>query len=430
MHEAMWRWAIDLGDAALDSLNAKSVCLLTWIAWDEHASEIRPIICEFQKRPWAFDPDRGQIDARQVTADLIDARWVVLARKAFAKAKLALRRSSPSPTKEVQPMAESFELDVVWEARFRWVRSHLAEQRPEVEAEERAARVVFDARNKELIADTLTADEWSERIHARLDEQLLAKLAEKKLSEKEVERRLRADRKKRKLDPSTLRDEPPSETPTAFLAFAAREATARARDEFKPPKRLTKPFATWLVYLFWLVIDDEADQATPHLSPLQALPWFDAPPRERKHYMAWMRSCSGRRVVQMALEHQGLTRLAIAAERAWSRLGVTDTASRTAIQPGPDMAWLRVGSKTHVFDRPSQRSVMQVLYPAWQDGGDGAGLTNSALVDAIGKTQSTLRVRVDRYFDGHEALGTVLRRNGKGLWALYLSEALGAQRAT
>ena len=87
----------------------------------------------------------------------------------------------------------------------------------------------------------------------------------------------------------------------------------------------------------------------------------------------------------------------------------------------PDGTWLRVREKRFQFTKGNQARAIQALYEEWTRSGcrDGCGLGEETIGDRVGSASG--RFRVQTTFDGHPALGSILRRVSKGVWALYLS---------
>ena len=93
------------------------------------------------------------------------------------------------------------------------------------------------------------------------------------------------------------------------------------------------------------------------------------------------------------------------------------------ITHSPDFSWLRIGKDVR-YDFPTvrQRQVIAALHAAWKTGGDGAWMTEAAIVEELdGAVQ---RGRFARVFKDAPALGSIVkRREGKeAAWALFLDE--------
>ena len=63
----------------------------------------------------------------------------------------------------------------------------------------------------------------------------------------------------------------------------------------------------------------------------------------------------------------------------------------------------------------------------WEKAGDGHGLHQSTIYEEWDEEEAEQlgRLRVDGIFRGHEALGTILKNTGQGIWALFLREYAG-----
>lgn len=114
---------------------------------------------------------------------------------------------------------------------------------------------------------------------------------------------------------------------------------------------------------------------------------------------------------------------------------VREKPTQQAQTPGPtppaaditraaDFSWLKVGESSYKFPRSQQALVIKVLFEEWGKGGrqDGLGIRETTLADEVGSSSDNFRIR--KLFDGHPALDTILRCPSKGIWALYLNEAL------
>lgn len=91
-----------------------------------------------------------------------------------------------------------------------------------------------------------------------------------------------------------------------------------------------------------------------------------------------------------------------------------------------DFTWMVVRGKRFRFETPTQARVIGVLYETWVESGrrDGSGLSEKTIGDKAGSSAD--RFRVQKVFDGNDALNRILRSPSKGQWALYL----GADSAT
>lgn len=96
--------------------------------------------------------------------------------------------------------------------------------------------------------------------------------------------------------------------------------------------------------------------------------------------------------------------------------------SELEIAHARDFTWLSVRSRRYSFSTGNQARTIETLYEEWQKGGDGAGLGEGEIGEAI--SSEATRFRVQATFHKHPALGTILRACGKGRYALYLSENL------
>ena len=99
------------------------------------------------------------------------------------------------------------------------------------------------------------------------------------------------------------------------------------------------------------------------------------------------------------------------------------------IDHADDFTWLRVGSKVYHFTKGNQAMAVGYLYETWNAAGgeDGCGAGEEAIGEAIG---SEGKFRMANTFRKHSALGTIIRSAGKGVFALYLNEALPSDQET
>lgn len=89
------------------------------------------------------------------------------------------------------------------------------------------------------------------------------------------------------------------------------------------------------------------------------------------------------------------------------------------ISHASDFSWLLAYGRRFDFQTPRQREVIRVLFRAWNAGGDGAGMTEAAILEELGAPIARLRVK--RAFKGHPAMDQILKPIGKGQWALFLA---------
>ena len=96
---------------------------------------------------------------------------------------------------------------------------------------------------------------------------------------------------------------------------------------------------------------------------------------------------------------------------------------RSRIDYALDFSWLRVEERTFHFRGPTQRAVIRILFEERERAGkDGCGMHQTSIGEAIDENAPRLAFRVGDYFRDHEARDTILRRTGKGMWALFLDE--------
>jgi hypothetical protein len=91
-----------------------------------------------------------------------------------------------------------------------------------------------------------------------------------------------------------------------------------------------------------------------------------------------------------------------------------------AIPHASDFSWMIVSTTRYEFSTPRQRQVIHALFTEWERVGrrDGSGLHAAKLGEMV--QFEGQRFRVEQLFANHPALNTILRRAGKGIWALYL----------
>ncbi|MCC7172161.1 MAG: hypothetical protein IT459_17075 [Planctomycetes bacterium] len=125
-------------------------------------------------------------------------------------------------------------------------------------------------------------------------------------------------------------------------------------------------------------------------------------------------------LTSLAEELLAVERVLNSARRALAAAPPVEGAS--PIEHAKDFSWLVVRGHRYAFPRPQQVHVMQLLYTEWEKSGrqDGSGLRESTL----GKELETAAdaFRIVKLFEKHEALGRILRRPAKGVWALYLND--------
>jgi hypothetical protein len=82
--------------------------------------------------------------------------------------------------------------------------------------------------------------------------------------------------------------------------------------------------------------------------------------------------------------------------------------------------WIMAGGKRYDIKKGRQRDVIKAMFPTWKAGGDGAPMTEAAILEAL--DEKIARLRVARLFKDSLALGRILRRveGMKGGWALHL----------
>jgi hypothetical protein len=94
---------------------------------------------------------------------------------------------------------------------------------------------------------------------------------------------------------------------------------------------------------------------------------------------------------------------------------------RRASVCGVDGSWLLAGGVRYTFPQPRQAHAIKLLMEERERAGgvDGHGMREKTLGELIGSQSDNFRIL--EVFRGHPALRTVLRKTGKGVWALYLN---------
>lgn len=89
------------------------------------------------------------------------------------------------------------------------------------------------------------------------------------------------------------------------------------------------------------------------------------------------------------------------------------------VRHADDFSWMIVGKDSFKFTKGQQSGVIKALFEAWERSGrrDGHGLSEETLG---AKVHAVASIRVMKVFQDHPALDTILRRAGKGVWALHL----------
>lgn len=90
---------------------------------------------------------------------------------------------------------------------------------------------------------------------------------------------------------------------------------------------------------------------------------------------------------------------------------------------GTDFLWLYAQGARYTFTKGQQAQVIRVLFEEWDRGGriDGSPLTEETIGDKVSSISD--RFRIQKVFEGHPALNTVLSTCGKGAWALFINAA-------
>ena len=88
------------------------------------------------------------------------------------------------------------------------------------------------------------------------------------------------------------------------------------------------------------------------------------------------------------------------------------------IRCGSDFSWMLVGTELFHFKTGNQRETVRVLFEESEMAGfaEGCGLTERAIADKIGASDTNFTIR--HTFRGNPAKGSLIKRIGKGQWAL------------
>lgn len=91
------------------------------------------------------------------------------------------------------------------------------------------------------------------------------------------------------------------------------------------------------------------------------------------------------------------------------------------VRCGSDFSWLQVGPITHSFKKGNQAETVRVLFEESEKASfkDGCGLGEKEIASRIGASDTHFTIR--HTFKRHPAKDTLIRRVGKGQWALFFS---------
>jgi hypothetical protein len=251
MAHAMTACASNQDDAALDTEQAEIVCVLTWLAWDEHANSIAPLVCEFQSMEWRFDPLYTDLNRRQLHKDRVDQSWVTLARKSLSLVKLR-----PATTSGMMPVVSDKGDAQELPHAERWLRdrahvvaANLPLWRALIEVEEQGVRAQWKAERMLRVRDR--------KRDLRLDLEHHAELLPPKGKRKTYFReQLRQ-----------ARDLP--ESVEQGLYMASMDAIERARTMFNG-RPFTRSFAAWVEFLLLVILSESAGESE-RVSVLQSM---------------------------------------------------------------------------------------------------------------------------------------------------------------
>ncbi len=89
-----------------------------------------------------------------------------------------------------------------------------------------------------------------------------------------------------------------------------------------------------------------------------------------------------------------------------------------------DHSWIDACGTVHYFESSLQREIIRVLFGEWKRAGgkDGRGLHADTIAESTDHQRRASRLRIDKLFAHHTAMGTVLRSVGRNQWALFLLE--------
>jgi hypothetical protein len=255
MGEAMSECGSNTTDDALDTQRAEAICLLTWLAWDEHANTILPSVCEFQAMEWHFDPLFTDTNRRQVLKGRIDSAWVSLARKSVSLVKL---RPAPLSFAQAEPQRARAKSDGgALPTADRWLR----DRAPVIAANLSTLRVHVEKEESEL------RRRWKAermfRVRRRRDE-LRLDLRHHPTDFPPEGRRTAYIR-----DQLRLEYRQPEDLSTAIF-WAAREAVERSKSLYSG-RPFSRSFGAWVEFLLFVILNEDAGNAE-RVSEFQALP--------------------------------------------------------------------------------------------------------------------------------------------------------------
>jgi hypothetical protein len=338
-------------DDALDTSVAEEVCVLTWLAWDEHAHLLSPRICEFQSMDWNFDPLHTDCNRRQLHKEHVSPAWVSLARKSLSLVRLrpttpalpphsghaTLMTNAPS----AHPPAELWLRD-----RAPVVRAQLERLAPDIAKEETQLRRLWKAQRMTRVR--AARDEL--RQHLKFHPESLPEPGKRWTYFREQLRR--------------AHDGPTNAVDASV--WSIQEAIERGNSLYAQLP-LDPSFAAWVQFLMIVVFDARADEPQ-RISPLQEL----------------SNDWPGRPALQLQLRHIGLLDpLLRLSERAWVVIAqMRDPRAATSAEPESPTA--ASPSARFVVDpdslRPDDVAALEVLL-AERDG--AKPLSSNTLAERI-----------------------------------------------
>lgn len=254
MGKAMDECASVQSDDLLDTARAELLCVLTWLAWDEHANSIKPRICEFQGMEWHFDPLYTDANRRQLHKDRVDSSWVTLARKSLSLARL--RPSSENEGISMVRNAEAALTECGLPSADRWLRDRASLIAANISAIRKFVEKEEDDLRRRWMAERMS------RVRRRRDE-LRSDLRHHPAHFPPAGRRSAYLR-----DQLRLEYRQPQDLSTAIF-WATREAVERSKTLYSG-RPFSRSFGAWVEFLLFVILSEDACNAV-HVSEFQAL---------------------------------------------------------------------------------------------------------------------------------------------------------------
>jgi hypothetical protein len=186
--------------------------------------------------------------------------------------------------------------------------------------------------------------------------------------------------------------------------------------------------AQLVVLLAWLTSDRAAHQVSPTACALQRVPWDPWSTVDGEDYQGralcepqldalipWLPTALG---ILQSIREIAPPGPASAPGREFAR--IQPPAEAREIEHAADFSWLLVRGQRYTFTSRQQARVIAALYESWKASGERDGSALRAATLGAAADFNGARFRIEHVFANHPALGKILRRTGKGTWALFL----------